>query len=211
MIIIKIIITLCCLQEAFFGSELIRTSRYTAVSSEDMLRSDSDSDTPRQTSRGTSPSPMPPRGSARGGGMGLEAESKGVGPDYGGLFGDRHTPQSTSQPSEANDLGKERQELEVWALMWCNKKKSKIRHMKIFIISHRESQIVSHVRLEPGTIQLVVHSLLSALSCPPCRVIMIIIIFSLLFHTGEIHNVTPKEAPCCHGSDSNLWVVCVCI
>jgi hypothetical protein len=29
--------------------------------------------------------------------------------------------------------------------------------------------------------------------------------FPLLSHTGEIHNVAPREAPWFHGSDSNLW------
>jgi hypothetical protein len=27
----------------------------------------------------------------------------------------------------------------------------------------------------------------------------------LLSHTGDIHNVAPREAPWCHGLDSNLW------
>jgi hypothetical protein len=35
--------------------------------------------------------------------------------------------------------------------------------------------------------------------------IIIIIIFPLLSHTGEIHIVAPREAPWCLGSDSNLW------
>jgi hypothetical protein len=41
--------------------------------------------------------------------------------------------------------------------------------------------------------------------CIPPYIIMIIIIFPLLSLTGEIHNVAPREAPWCHGSDSNLW------
>jgi hypothetical protein len=36
-------------------------------------------------------------------------------------------------------------------------------------------------------------------------IIIIIIIFPLLSHTGEIHTVAPREAPWCHGSDSNIW------
>jgi hypothetical protein len=35
--------------------------------------------------------------------------------------------------------------------------------------------------------------------------IIIIILFPFLSHTGEIHNFAPREAPLCHGSDSNLW------
>jgi hypothetical protein len=35
-------------------------------------------------------------------------------------------------------------------------------------------------------------------------IIKITTIFPLLSHTGEIHNVAPREAPWCHGSDSNL-------
>ena len=93
------------LQEAFFGIDLMNSSKYNPVSSRDILNSGSDSDTPQQNSRTTSPSPMPSVTSGQGQGSSLDADIKGLGMDgFGDLGLDRRTPMSTSQPSE-NDLG----------------------------------------------------------------------------------------------------------
>ena len=80
-----------CLQEAFFGVDLMNTCKYAPLSSHDILHSGSDSDTANQpSSRPSSPALQPPTTTATippAPTAGVEGVAKGVGGEGVGCLG----------------------------------------------------------------------------------------------------------------------------